>query len=157
MRLVVGVGLVVWGLVRTDASAGADVPAGATVSVSPTAPLATLTPTTEPTVAPPTPLPSVTALPPTLPPAPTQPPAATVDPDCAQRTHNHLNIDKLAAQPTMADAVITELDDDSIRIIFEGVEVIVSGLGSSLAIRTNLANDRLASLTRSIDLFASEC
>ena len=151
--VVAGVGLLVWGLVRTDSNAGADVPAGATVSASPTTPPATLTPTTEPTAVPPTRSPTATA----LPPAPTQPPAATVDPDCAQRTHNHLNIDKLAAQPTMADAVITELDDDSIRIIFEGVEVIVSGIGSSLAIRTNLANDRLAPLTRAIDVVASEC
>ena len=73
--LVVGVGLLVWGLVRTDSSAGADVPAGATVSVSPTTPLATLTPTTEPTAAPPTRSPTATA----LPPAPTQPPAPTAD------------------------------------------------------------------------------
>ena len=57
----------------------------------------------------------------------------------------------------MADAVITEVDDDSIRIIFEGVEVIVSGIGSSLAIRTNLANERLAPLTRAIDAVANEC
>ncbi len=72
--VVVGVGLLVWGLVRTDSNDATSVSASATEPASPTAPLATLTPTTEPTVVPPTPSPSATTTVPTLPPVPTQPP-----------------------------------------------------------------------------------
>ena len=162
--LVVGVGLLVWGLVRTDGDADASAAAGAasgaatgaTAAASPTALLSPPTPTAEPPT--PQPTPAASALPPTQPPPQAEaPPAPTPDPACAARDHNHLNIEKLRDQPTMADAVITEVDDDSIRIIFEGVEVIVSGIGSSLAIRTNLANERLAPLTRAIDAVANEC
>ena len=76
--VVVGVALLVWGLLRTDGSAGTTVQAGATVSASATTPLATLTPTTEPPTPQPTPSPSATSVP-TLPPAATQPPAPTPD------------------------------------------------------------------------------
>ena len=76
--LVVGVGLLVWGLVRTDGDADASAAAGATAAASPTALLSTRTPTAEPPT--PQPTPAATALPPTQPPAPTEaPPAPTPD------------------------------------------------------------------------------
>ena len=78
--LVVGVGLLVWGLVRTDGDADASAAAGATLSASPTATLATLTPTTEPPTPQPTPTPNATAQPPpTVPPPTDVPPAPTPD------------------------------------------------------------------------------
>ncbi len=66
--LVVGAGLLVWGLVRTDASDATSVPAGATEAASATAPQETLTPTAEPAV----PSPTGTSVP-TLPPTPMEP------------------------------------------------------------------------------------
>ena len=76
--LVVGVGLLVWGLVRTDGDADASTASGATVAASPTALLPPPTPTAEPTT--PQPTPAATALLPTQPP-PTAPapPAPTPD------------------------------------------------------------------------------
>ena len=117
-------------------SAGADAPAGATEAASPTATLETVTPTAEPTIVPPTPSPSATALSPTQPPpTTTQPPTPTPDPACAARDHNHLNIDKLAAQPNLGDAIVTEVDDRAVRIELEGSEFIVQGWGEVVIIR----------------------
>ncbi len=117
-------------------SDGTSVQAGATAPASPTAPQATLTPTTEaPTPQPtPSPLPSATSVP-TLP--PTQPPpteAPTVDPDCAKRTHNHLNIDKLRLDPRMNGATITEVDDRTIQIEIDGLLFTVDGWGEVMII-----------------------
>ena len=79
--LVVGAGLLVWGLVRTDgdadASAASGAASGATAAASPTATLPPLTPTAEPPT--PQPTPAATALPPTQPPPTEAPPAPTPD------------------------------------------------------------------------------
>ena len=139
-------------------SAGADVPAGATEAASPTTTLETVTPTAtaEPTIVPPTPSPSATAVP-TLPPPATEVPSPTPDPACAARDHNHLNIEKLAAQPNMIGAVITEIDDDTIRIVFEGVEVIVEGSGNLLTFSGKLTREQQTRVVTAIDAVLYEC
>ena len=57
----------------------------------------------------------------------------------------------------MIGAVITEIDDDSIRIEFEGVEVIVNGVGPSVHIITNLSREQLTRLGHAIDAVVYEC
>ena len=127
-----------------------------TVTASPTATQETPTATAEPTIVPPTPSPSATAVP-TLPPPATEVPSPTPDPACAARDHNHLNIEKLAAQPNMIGAVITEIDDDTIRIVFEGVEVIVEGSGNLLTFSGKLTREQQTRVVTAIDAVLYEC
>ena len=74
---------------------------------------------------------------PTDPPAPTatpQPPARTATfapgPTCPPRTYNHVNIDLLRLQPGLAGAVITEINDSTVRIVLQGVEFDITGRGT---------------------------
>ncbi len=94
----------------------------ATPTATATAERATATPTpTEP--------PAATAT--SVPPAATPTEILNVHPriDCPKRTNIHVNIDKLAAQPGLEGAVITEIDDRSVRIEIEGIELIITGWG----------------------------
>ena len=104
-----------------------------TVTASPTATQTTPTPTAEPTIAPPTPSPSATTVP-TLPPPATQPPAPTVDPACAARDYNHLNIERLRAEPGLEEAAISEINAYNVRIEIEGIEFIITGWGEDMGI-----------------------
>ena len=119
--------------------------------VSPTAALATPSPIAEP----PTPTPTST-LEPTVLPTATQNLTQPVD-ECPKRTNNHLNIDKLSLQPGMTDATITEIDQNSIRIEFDGVEAIVRGRSGVLGIHGDLSNDQLDRLSLAIDAVLNEC
>ena len=132
--LVVGVGLLVWGLVRTDGDADASAAAGATVAASPTALLLPPTPTAEPPT--PQPTPAATALPPTQPPpTPTQVVFSSgPNIECPNRSHNHLNIDKLRADARLVGAVISEIDEFKILIEIEGVEFTFIGWGENTSI-----------------------
>ena len=159
--VVAGVALLVWGLVRTNGGADANdetsVLAEPTLAVaSPTASPPTPAPTAEPAAAQPTAQPTSTSELVLLPP-PTQFPSVTPDPACLTRDHNHLNIDKLAAHPNMAGAVITEIDDDSIRIVFEGVEVIVEGSGKLLTFSGKLTREQQTRVVTAIDTVLYEC
>ena len=136
-------------------SDGTSVQAGATVAASPTTPLATLTPTAEPPTPEPTPTATRTAAPTALPTATQVVPPA--DPDCAKRANNHLNIDKLRDESSLADAVITERDEDSILIDLRGTEVIVRGWGNLVGIRGDLTNDELALVSAAIDSVRYVC
>ena len=124
---------------------------GPTVTASPTASQETLTPTAEPTTTPPTPSPTSE---PTLPPTPTQPPTPTVDPACAERGHNHLNIDLLSADSGLVGAVISEIDEYSVRIEIEGAELVITGWGEDIGIgrrTSNIGADLMERVVNAID------
>ena len=89
------------------------------VAATPTVTLTALPSPTSTVVAPvalPTPLPS-----------PTQLLSLAPQVSCPERTHHHLNIELLTAQPGMEGAVIMEIDDRSIRIELEGSEFLIEG------------------------------
>jgi len=117
----------------------------------------TTTPTTAPSTAGPTAGPTAT---PTFPPKGMLPPTATVDPACVNRTHNHLNIEAFAQQPEMAGATITEIDDNEISVVFQGVTVLIQGVGELVGIASvpgELSNEQLTSLWRAVDAVSYVC
>ena len=100
---------------------------------------------------------------PTAPTATSQPPAPaatfTPGPTCAPRTHNHLNIDLLRLQPGLEGAIITEIDDNSIRIVVQGVELIITGSGKLIGIGGpgDPSRELLVLLSRAIDAANYQC
>ena len=134
--------------------------AGPTPDTSPTVtPVAEATPTLAATLTP-TPLPSPTAtnVPPTIPPpSPTQLQSFAPRISCPGRTHQHLNIELLAAQPGMEDAVITEVDEHTIRVEVDGIDVVVRGWLKVMGFHGDLTNDQLDQISIAVDAVVSEC
>ncbi|MCH8026257.1 MAG: hypothetical protein IH866_05630 [Chloroflexi bacterium] len=100
-----------------------------------------------PTATPQPPAPTATP----LPPAPTT--TYTPGPTCPPRTHRHLDIGTMRLQPGFTDAIITEIDADSIRIVVQGVELIITGSGKVIGIGGpgDPSRELLVLLSRAID------
>ncbi len=103
---------------------------------------------------------------PTDPPAPTatpQPPAPTATytpkPTCPPRTYNHVNIDLLRLQPGMTGAVITEIDDNKIRIVLQGVEFDITGRGTLVGFggRGDPSDELFEQVVGAIDAVRYQC
>ena len=78
---------------------------------------------------------------------------------CLNRGNNHLNIELLRAQPGMAEAAITEIDEGSVGLQFEGVELIISGWGTLIGIGGpgDPTNEQLERIGLAIDAVRYEC
>ena len=73
--------------------------------------------------------------------------------------NNHLNIDLLRLQPGMADAVISEIDSNSIRVVLQGVEFIITGRGKLIGIggSGDPSAELFEQVALAIDAVAFEC
>ncbi len=57
----------------------------------------------------------------------------------------------------MEDAVITELDDDEIRVELYDSEIIISGRGKVIIIRADLTNKQMTEIRRAVDAVSDSC
>lgn len=160
--------LAVFVIAAVVAACGGDDAGRPTPEPSPTARRAgTPAPTTVVTLTPtPLPSPAPTGVPPTMPPTPAPSPtqfqslAPEINcPDGIIYDHSHLNIERLAAQPGMEDAVITEIDDSTIRIRTDEYVVEVQGVGKVVGVGgpDDLTNDQLTLISRAIDAVRYSC
>jgi hypothetical protein len=78
--------------------------------------------------------------------------------DCGGPRHR-LNVDKLRAQPQLADAAVTVVDDDTVQIDIQGVQFVVNGWGQSSSIgESEGAPDHLFDqVVAAIDAVLFEC
>ncbi len=124
----------------------------ATAEATPTE-VATSTPTVLPSPTSTSVLPVV--LPPPLPSPTTQ--VQSIVPPNGCSGHSHVAIELLAAQPGMEEAVITEVNDSSIRVELFDTEIIIIGTGDSIHIHTDLSNDELDQISTAVDAVRYEC
>ena len=127
----------------------------ATVTI---APQGTAAPTATPQPPLPTDPPAYTATPkPPQPPAPTA--MFTPKPTCPPRTNNHLNMDLMRLQPGLTDAVISEIDDNRIRIVVQGVEFIITGVGKLVGLggTGDPSSELRTQMWRAVDAVRYQC
>ena len=60
-------------------------------------------------------------------------------------------MDRLRLQPSLTDAVTSEIDDDTIRIDVEGIEVIVRGWGEVVTFHGDLSNEQQTRILHAVD------